>query len=96
MEEDYKKKVKNLNAEPDSTLKHLEYSDSEDESQEQYEQQEYKNKKTIEMDTYNNDILTNVRLEMITYCDDMSLPLCDYLTHDAIHEFIDFLTSPSE
>ena len=37
------------------------------------------------------DILWNVRLRMIEYCDEMSLPLCDYLDQNTMIDFIDFL-----
>jgi hypothetical protein len=40
----------------------------------------------------NIEIIDNIRLRMIEYCDNMSLPLCDYLTHDAICNFIDFIS----
>ena len=65
----------------------LDYSDNEnDEQQEEYENQQY-----IEIDNHNIKILTNIRLNMIQYCDDMALPLCDYLTPGAICEFFEFL-----
>ena len=38
------------------------------------------------------DILWNVRLRMIEYCDEMSLPLCDYLDQNTMIDFIEFLS----
>ena len=35
------------------------------------------------------EIINNIRLEMIKYCDDMCIPLCDYLTYDNLLDFID-------
>jgi len=36
------------------------------------------------------DILWNVRLRMIEYCDEMSLPLCEYLDQNTMIDFIEF------
>ena len=36
--------------------------------------------------------LLDVRTEMLKYCDYMSIPLCDYLTHDILEQFIEHLT----
>ena len=43
------------------------------------------------MNEYYNDCLWKIRREMIEYCDNNGLPLCDYLTHDSIECFVDFL-----
>lgn len=45
-------------------------------------------------DIHNIDVLTNIKLDMIQYCDDMALPLCDYLTYDSMCIFIEFLINP--
>ena len=37
------------------------------------------------------DILWGTRMKMIQYCDNQSLPICDYLTQNNIQDFIDFL-----
>lgn len=42
------------------------------------------------MDQY-VDCLWEIRRKMIEYCDDNGLPLCDYLTYDAIDQFAMFL-----
>jgi hypothetical protein len=38
------------------------------------------------------DILWNVRMHMIEYCDEMSIPLCDYLDQNTMIDFIEFLS----
>ena len=38
------------------------------------------------------NVLQKVRLDMIEYCNENCLPLCDYLTQDVIEYFVEFLT----
>lgn len=40
----------------------------------------------------NLDVIWNTRLEMINYCDEMSIPLCDYLNQDIMENFVKFLS----
>ena len=48
---------------------------------------------TKEDNTYKNlDVIWNTRLEMINYCDEMSIPLCDYLNQDIMENFVKFLS----
>lgn len=88
MELELKKKHKNII--DNGILKNF---DSDEEKDQQDEEQDDLKNEQKEMDiyTHNTDVLFNVRLEMIKYCDDMYLPLCDYLTHDNMTYFIDFL-----
>jgi len=38
------------------------------------------------------DVIWNTRLKMINYCDEMSIPLCDYLKQDIMEDFVKFLS----
>lgn len=38
------------------------------------------------------DIIWRTRLKMIDYCDEMSIPLCDYINQDIMDNFVKFLT----
>jgi hypothetical protein len=49
--------------------------------------EEYK----IQEEIYDDEIISDIRSEMIKYCDDMCLPLCDYLTHNELSNFIDYI-----
>jgi len=40
----------------------------------------------------NFDVIWNTRLKMINYCDKMSIPLCDYLSHDIMEDFVKLLS----
>ena len=40
----------------------------------------------------NLDVIWNTRLEMTNYCDEMSIPLCDYLNQDIMENFVKFLS----
>ena len=90
MDEEDKKTLKNHTGDLDDFSKHT-YSDAEEDD---IDQEEYKNQQDINIDTHAIEIINNIRLEMIQYCDDMALPLCDYLTHDAMNNFIEFFTNP--
>ena len=47
---------------------------------------------TKENNTYKDfDIIWSTRLEMIDYCDKMSIPLGDYLNQDIMEKFVKFL-----
>ena len=37
------------------------------------------------------DIICDIRIAMIKYCDKLSIPLCDYLTIDIFEKFIENL-----
>lgn len=37
------------------------------------------------------DVIWNARLKMIEYCDEMAIPLCDYLSQDVMDNFVKFL-----
>ena len=89
MEEDRKKINKNVYN--DDTSKNIDLSEGEED---EIDQEEYKNQQDIETDIHDMEILNKVRLNMIQYCDYIALPLCDYLTHDAMHGFIEFLMNP--
>jgi hypothetical protein len=39
------------------------------------------------------NIMWETRRAMIQYCDDMCIPLCDYLTIDMFEDFMDYLAS---
>ena len=40
----------------------------------------------------NFELICDIRTSMLEYCDKKSIPLCDYLTHDAMNDFILYLT----
>ena len=40
----------------------------------------------------NDDLVWDIRNNMLKYCDDNSLPLCDYLTLEIFNQFIEYLT----
>ena len=42
------------------------------------------------------EIVDDIRLRMIEYCENMCIPLCDYLSYDAICNFIDFISSENK
>ena len=44
----------------------------------------------------NIEIIDDIRLRMIEYCENMCIPLCDYLTYNAICNFIDFISSENK
>jgi hypothetical protein len=53
---------------------------------------EQNNKIRKEEKEYDNfNILWNTHKEMLSYCDDMSIPLCDYMSIDIFEEFIKYL-----
>ena len=37
------------------------------------------------------DITWDTRIKMIEYCDQMTIPLCDYLSQDIMEKFVNFL-----
>jgi hypothetical protein len=45
------------------------------------------------IDTYQLNIIWETRKAMIQYCDDMSIPLCDYLTFKMFDDFMIHLES---
>ena len=59
-----------------------EYSDSEDDN---------KSLDTEQDIIKDFDKICNARLRMIEYCDEMAVPLCDYLSQDIIEDFVKFL-----
>lgn len=38
------------------------------------------------------DVIWSTRLKMINYCDQVAIPLCDYLNQNIIEEFVKFLS----
>ena len=38
------------------------------------------------------DVIWSTRLKMINYCDEVAIPLCDYLNQNIIEEFVKFLS----
>lgn len=38
------------------------------------------------------DVIWSTRLKMINYCDEVALPLCDYLNQNVLEEFVKFLS----
>lgn len=85
--EDYKKKNSDENSEPVS--KYTEYSDNDDDNYEDME--EYIMEQNEENVNKLVDCIYDTQQEMLQYCDDLALPLCDYLTYDSINLFIDIL-----
>ena len=39
------------------------------------------------------NVMWETRRAMIQYCDDMCIPLCDYLTIDMFEDFMDYIAS---
>lgn len=40
---------------------------------------------------FKDDLIWNMRHEMLQYCDKTSIPLCDYLTTEILNQFIEYL-----
>jgi hypothetical protein len=38
------------------------------------------------------DIIWNIRREMLDYCDNNSIPLCDYLTPNIVEQFVEYIS----
>lgn len=81
------KKLKE-NEDGEFALKYQEYSDIDDEYD---EIEEYKVENDLELGAKYIENIYDTRIEMLDYCDDTALPLCDYLTYNSISKFIDFL-----
>ena len=68
--------------------KNVSKSSDEDEYDEDNNEQEY-----ITQELHQLDIICKVRNQMIEYCNEMSLPLCDYLDHKTMENFIYYLVN---
>ena len=63
-------------------------SGSEDEYDDEKVEEEYRISELCQF-----DIIWKVRLRMIEYCDEMALPLCDYLDNQKMENFIDYVVN---
>ena len=63
-----------------------------------YDDDDDEEKEQTELECNQDEILYNLidtRNNMIEYCNEMNLPLCDYISHDYFDLFYDFLVKNS-
>jgi hypothetical protein len=64
-----------------------------DEEEEEEEEEENVNEYIQKIQEHKFNVIWETRLSMIRYCDDVAIPLCDYLTMEILEKFIDNLTT---
>jgi len=74
-------------------------SDTEKEKKiEEQEENEYMEEEQVVFQFEKNqnyiDIIHDTRINILDYCDNECIPLCDYLTIDVFEKFIEYLNNP--